>query len=142
MGGIVGQQCAGDLANDNTVTNSYNRGEIMGKTKDDNGGILGTSNNCTTVTYSFNSGLVEYGNGGIGHRDAPTYIINSKGLYMESGSGKRWKSIEFASSQRSQKDSFPLLDFDKFWDVDGITNDGYPFLRDCYYQFATVTKCM
>lgn len=140
QGGIVGYMRGGSMTVDNTVTNCYNRGGIKGQSKDNNGGIVGTSNNCTAATYSFNAGKVEYGNGGIGHRDNVTDIINSKGLYMESGSGKRWKSIEFASSQRSQKDSFPLLDFDKFWDVDGITNDGYPFLRDCYYQFATVIK--
>lgn len=136
LGGIVGYMRGGSPGHDNRVLYCYNRGPVNGQSKDDNGGITGTSNNCTTAQYSINSGKVAYGNGGVGHRDGSTDALHTDGLYVESGSGKPWKSIVFVNSARSRKETFSLLDFNAIWDVDGVTNDGYPFLRDCYYQFA------
>lgn len=94
------------------------------------------SGNYTAVTYSFNSGLVESGNGGVGYYDNATDDIETTGLYIEKGSGQNWNSTEFDSGQKSLKSSFPEFDFEDIWEVDGTTNDGYPFLRDCYFQFT------
>ncbi len=141
LGGIVGYLREGvPLQSENSVTNSYNRAPVKGVSKDDNGGIVGTAKNCTAIRYSVNSGKVDRGNGGIGHRDYSWEQINHTGLYMESGTGGTWMSTTFSPSAKSQKSSYPLLDFNQIWDVDGTTNGGYPYLRNCFYQFAATTK--
>lgn len=137
LGGIVGQMNGGTTEHNNSIANCYNRGgAVSGMSQNGNGGIAGMSGNYTAVTYSFNSGLVESGNGGVGYYDNATDDIETTGLYIEKGSGQNWNSTEFDSGQKSLKSSFPEFDFEDIWEVDGTTNDGYPFLRDCYFQFT------
>lgn len=136
LGGIVGYMRGGSPGHDNKVLYCYNRGKVNGRSKDDNGGITGTSNNCTAATYSYNSGPVAFGNGGVGHRESATDAIDTHYLYIELGSGGEWKATTFHPMYKSEKSSYEKFDFNTVWNVDGTTNDGYPFLRDCYYQFA------
>ena len=139
LGGIVGYMHDGNIEHNNTVTNCYNRGAVSGESRDNNGGIIGTSNNYTAATSSINVGHVEYGNGGVGYYDQPTGV-KTEGLYIEEGSGKNGNSTEFASSDKSLKSTFPKLDFNTIWDVDGTRNDGYPFLQECYFQFTAIPQ--
>ena len=136
MGGIAGMFQAGTIGSENMVVkNCCNSGKVSGKSKYDNGGIIGLMNNCTYAERSFNIGKVEHGNGGAGCRTHVTDAIHTDYLYViEGSSSKHWsgKEIVYPASMKGDKSFYPGLDFNTIWKID----DAYPYLQNCYFQFA------
>ena len=133
MGGIVGMFQAGTVSAENMVVrNCYNNGAINGKSKYDNGGIIGLMNNCNYADRSVNIGKVEHGNGGAGCNSHLTDAIHTDYLYALRSSGTQWREILFTESAKGSQGSFAGLDFNAVWKIDSE----YPYLQNCYFQFA------
>ena len=58
-------------------------------------------------------------------------------LYYREGSGKGWNADSFTDDGAKKKSTFKNFDFDNIWviDSDGSKNEGYPYLKDCPFQF-------
>ena len=81
-------------------------------------------------------GKVADGNGVVGtHKDACIWYAHD--LYYLKDSGKGWKAKEFLSSEAKNSSTFNNFDFTNIWviDSDGSKNEGYPYLKDCPFQF-------
>ena len=94
----------------------YNMGSVTTDQHEDNGGIIGCVDHYAEVRYCINVGKVADGNGVVGtHKDACIWYAHD--LYYLKDSGKGWKA--------------------NIWviDSDGSKNEGYPYLKDCPFQF-------
>jgi hypothetical protein len=102
VGGLIGH-------NDGTVDNCYSTG-IPESTEIDNyiGGLLGIDNFQGNFTSSGNFWDIETSgiDSSAGGTGLPTAQMKTKSTFTDAG----W-------------------DFENIWDIDGTTNDGYPFLR-------------
>lgn len=137
-GGLLGYQEEGNQS-DSThwmTHDCYNMGSVTTDQHEDNGGIIGCVDHYAEVRYCINVGKVADGNGVVGtHKDACIWYAHD--LYYLKDSGKGWKAKEFLSSEAKNSSTFNNFDFTNIWviDSDGSKNEGYPYLKDCPFQF-------
>ncbi|MCD4650770.1 MAG: T9SS type A sorting domain-containing protein [Candidatus Cloacimonetes bacterium] len=127
VGGLVGRnyECV--------VENSYSLGNVIGVDKV--GGLMGTSQNYSYVTNCFSAGTVTgnsnfgglMGQGGYSIQDSYWNTETSGQDYSGGGEGK-------TTSQLQVQNTFINWDFTTDWDIDGIYNFGYPYLRWQYFD--------
>lgn len=138
LGGIVGymeEGCNHDY--DRTkISDCYNAGPVNSSNLNmisDPGGILGLLSSYGKCRNTLNRGVVNKGNGGIGTTQGGG-IYFWEYLYFESGTSKSWHSIELSLSQVKQQSSYKGFDFNNVWLIE--TGVGYPYLRNCKFQFV------
>ena len=136
VGGLLGYQEDGHFADDVTYMthDCYNAGEVTSDQDDDNGGIVGNVDNFAEVVRCINFGNVSYGNAVVGTHKAGTDWYHHN-LYYEDGTGKGWCAESFKKDDRSKKEIYENFDFTHDWIIDTNKNDGYPYLRNCPFQF-------
>lgn len=82
----------------------------------------------------YNAKKVSYGNGIIGtHKGGSIFYHHN--LYVLEDSGKYWCADKFKESDKSKESTYKGFDFKSVWAVSTSTNNGFPYLRDCPYQF-------
>ena len=136
VGGLLGYQEDGVWYDDVTYMthDCYNAGEVTSDQDDDNGGIVGNVDNFAEVVRCINFGNVSYGNAVVGTHKAGTDWYHHNLYYVE-GSGKGWNADSFKKDDRSKKEIYENFDFTNNWIIDTNKNDGYPYLRNCPFQF-------
>ncbi|MFH1051674.1 MAG: GLUG motif-containing protein [bacterium] len=123
VGGLIGHSSS-------SVSNSYATGNVEGD--EDVGGLVGRNSKCN-LKNSFSSGIVGgYKNiGGLvgfnyeGSTDNSFWDIQTSGIYSSAGgTGK-------TTAEMKEKFTFTNADwdFEEIWNIDGVTNSGYPYLR-------------
>lgn len=142
-GGVVGYLEEGSSSEEWSLKYCYNTGtvEIPSSHDTDHGGIAGFADAYASVYYSINWGKIKgKGNGCVGsHSGALPW--DHGGLYMlkgdESEYGKVWKEKTFNYEDRGNASTYKdIKDFDTYWIIGSDLNDGYPYLKDCYFQFT------
>ncbi|WP_198142168.1 GLUG motif-containing protein, partial [Syntrophaceticus schinkii] len=123
-GGVAG--LAG--SNSGTITNSYARGAATG-TQDHIGGLVGW-NNEGRIYHAYSTGVVTgrtFVGGLVGRSDSGiiTYSYWDKDA---SGRDKSTVGEGKTTEEMKQQVTFANWDFNTIWNIDGSTNDGYPFL--------------
>jgi len=102
------------------VTNSYSAGYVMGK--EDVGGLVGYSGLAANISGSFwdieSSGQNE-SDGGTGKTTAEMKDVATFTDLSTEGLDEPWDFVGNPNDDEGDED---------IWDIDGITNDGYPFL--------------
>ncbi|MDH6343667.1 hypothetical protein M2480_002298 [Parabacteroides sp. PFB2-12] len=139
MGGVAGRLFNGDKDGERTVNmhNCYNKGAVNESNNRDNGGILGSIQSYAAVHECINIGKVQHGNGGVGSHPNDDLFFYINYMYYLKGSGKSWKGKEFSDSQKQKEGTFENFSFGRYWLIDKENkNGGFPYLVDCYYQFA------
>jgi hypothetical protein len=123
VGGLVGW-------NQGTITNSYATGTVTGTKKAKNlGGLVGW--NQGTITKSYATGTVSATTlvGGLvglnGGTISSSYWDKDKSG-MNLSAGGEGKTTE----EMKQQGTYADWDFKDIWSIDGIRNNGYPFLKD------------
>lgn len=123
IGGLVGSTKF-------ALVNCYSLGDVSG---DENvGGIVGYDSTVYIVN-SYSKGRVQ-GNIKIGGVVGKNTNGNAESSFWDmetSGVGKSDGGLGKSTAKMKIKSTFTDLgwDFDKIWDIDGVTNNGYPFLR-------------
>ena len=137
VGGLLGYQEDGHWNDDTSFMthDCYNTGSISSTDQDaNNGGIVGNVDNFAEVVRCVNSGKVSKGNGVVGtHKKGTDWYHHN--LYYVEGSGKGWCAKSFKEANRSKKEIYENFDFSNNWIIDTNKNDGYPYLRNCPFQF-------
>jgi hypothetical protein len=133
FGGLVG------CAQKGFVGDSYARGSVSASTGCERvGGIAGCIYLQGRLFNTYSTGVVT-GNGALnvgGHVgfNAPgNEAGTSTGSYWDtqtSGQPSSAAGTGKSTTQMKQQATFVNWDFTTIWDIDGVTNDGYPFLRD------------
>ncbi|MCK5833716.1 hypothetical protein KAH81_08610 [bacterium] len=124
VGGLVG------YTYNSTVSNNYSTGSVSGSNSV--GGLVG-HNYLSTVSNSYSTGSVSsfFSVGGlVGYNNSP--VENS--FYDSETSGRSdntGKGVPKTTLQMKTQSTFTDAgwDFTTIWNMDGITNDGYAFLR-------------
>lgn len=145
IGGIIGYMEEGASATDISVRvdNCLNTGNVENNSKADNGGIVGCTSDCNHVYRCLNIGIVRYGNGAIGTHNSGAfdnhgYLYSIKG--SNSSENKDFRLTAYITdSNKSNQSSYKEFDFNKIWDISSL-NNGYPYLRNCYFQFVKGVK--
>lgn len=141
VGGIAGVLYEGvNYSQKSSMYDCYNKGDVLGECKADNGGILGNLlGTYSEVAKCINCGNVSNGNYGLGTRwTLLNNNINDIYYYKVGKTGKPWKATGFGDSEKKKKSTFENFSFDSVWKIDNDDlNDGFPYLTNCYYQFAT-----
>ncbi len=142
VGGLLGYQEQGSPTDDThyMLHNCYNMGAVPSDQKDDNGGILGYIDHHGEIQNCINVGKVSHGNGCVGtHKDGGIFYHHN--LYYLKDSGKGWCADDFKDGDKGNSSTFKGLDFTNVWMIDdNNSNSGYPYLRDCPFQFKKQTK--
>lgn len=137
VGGLLGYQEDGHWNDDVSYMthDCYNTDSIASTNqKDDNGGIVGKVDNFAEVVRCINFGKVCKGNGIVGtHKKGTDWYHHN--LYYVEDSGKGWCAKSFKKENRSNKSIYENFDFTNDWNIDTKKNDGYPYLRNCPFQF-------
>lgn len=137
VGGILGYQEDGHFNDDYhfRTHDCYNAGAISSTAqKSDNGGVVGYVDNMGSVYCCYNYGQVAKGNGVVGtHKKNRDWYHEY--LYFLEGTGKNWACKSFKYADRSNQSSYSGFDFRSDWAIDSKKNDGYPYLKDCPFQF-------
>lgn len=142
LGGVVGRLDNGYNNPGFTVmSDCYNQGYVFGKCNDDIGGVLGTLNGrYALIEQCVNSGEVSQGQGDPGNAGVGTHesiIYNISNIFFLEGTGKDWKADSFSNSNKKNKSTFEDFSFGDIWKIDdNDINGGFPYLVNCYYQFA------
>ena len=136
VGGLLGWQEQGS-PDDEThymLHNCYNMGIVPTNQDSDNGGVLGCIDHLGEVQNCYNAKKVSHGNGIIGtHKGGSIFYHHN--LYVLEDSGKYWCADKFKESDKSKESTYKGFDFKSIWAVSTSTNNGFPYLRDCPYQF-------
>lgn len=136
VGGLLGWQEQGS-PDDEThymLHNCYNMGIVPTNQDSDNGGVLGCIDHLGEVQNCYNAKKVSHGNGIIGtHKGGSIFYHHN--LYVLEDSGKYWCADKFKESDKSKESTYKGFDFKSVWAVSTSTNNGFPYLRDCPYQF-------
>lgn len=136
VGGLLGWQEQGS-PDDEThymLHNCYNMGSVPTNQDSDNGGVLGCIDHLGEVQNCYNAKKVSHGNGIIGtHKGGSIFYHHN--LYVLEDSGKYWCADKFKESDKSKESTYRGFDFKSVWAVSTSTNNGFPYLRDCPYQF-------
>lgn len=136
VGGLLGWQEQGS-PDDEThymLHNCYNMGIVPTNQDSDNGGVLGCIDHLGEVQNCYNAKKVSHGNGIIGtHKGGSIFYHHN--LYVLEDSGKYWCADKFKESDKSKESTYKGFDFSSVWAVSTSTNNGFPYLRDCPYQF-------
>ncbi len=122
VGGLVG-------LNARTVSNSYSTGSVSGTSRV--GGLVGVNYIGATVSNSYSTGSVsgsEYVGGLVGWNYGT--VSNSFWDVETSGRTTSDGGIGKTTAEMKTRSTFTDAgwDFTNVWDIDGVTNDGYPFL--------------
>ena len=137
MGGILGYQEDGHFNDDFhfRTHDCYNAGAISSTAqKSDNGGVVGYVDNMGSVYCCYNYGQVAKGNGVVGtHKKNRDWYHEY--LYFLEGTGKNWACKSFKYADRSNQSTYSGFDFRNDWVIDSKKNEGYPYLKDCPFQF-------
>jgi hypothetical protein len=139
MGGVVGFLYDGvSKSEKSSIYDCYNRGNVTGRCSDDNGGILGQlTGTCSEAYTCINWGDVSDGNAGVGTRSAFTNMSIDDIYYYSGSKGKGWKATSFGNSEKKNANTFDNFSFGSVWRIDSNDmNGGFPYLVNCYYQFA------
>jgi hypothetical protein len=137
IGGIVGN-------NYSTIKNCYNSGTIYGNQSA--GGITGVGGDKKAIINCFNIGVVE------GFKEIGGIVGNFEDFYDDNGAtnsfwdvkasgiSKSWGGKGLSTSEMKDKATYTEVgwDFDLVWDIDGTTNNGYPFLNDRSIEIAGI----
>jgi hypothetical protein len=123
-GGVAG--LAG--SNSGTITNSYARGAATG-TQDHIGGLVGW-NNEGRIYHAYSTGVVTgrtFVGGLVGRNDSGTITYS---YWDKDTSGRDTSTVGEGKTTEEMKQqvTFANWDFNTIWNIDGSTNDGYPFL--------------
>lgn len=136
VGGLLGWQEQGS-PDDEThymLHNCYNMGIVPTNQDSDNGGVLGCIDHLGEVQNCYNAKKVSHGNGIIGtHKGGSIFYHHN--LYVLEDSGKYWCADKFKESDKSKESTYKGFDFTSVWAISTSTNNGFPYLRDCPYQF-------
>ena len=136
VGGLLGWQEQGS-PDDEThymLHNCYNMGIVPTNQDSDNGGVLGCIDHLGEVQNCYNAKKVSHGNGIIGtHKGGSIFYHHN--LYVLEDSGKYWCADKFKESDKSKESTYKGFDFKSVWAISTSTNNGFPYLRDCPYQF-------
>ncbi len=123
VGGLIG------IGNSSSENNSYARGNVTGN--DYVGGFAGNKQGATW-NDNYSTGLVTgVGSNVGGFVGNNNYIINDS-YYdsITSGRGDAGNGDPETTTWLKTQSNYPLSwNFTTIWNMDGITNDGYPFLR-------------
>lgn len=142
VGGLLGYQEQGSQWDDThyMLHNCYNMGAVPSDQKDDNGGILGYVDHHGEIQNCINVGKVSHGNGCVGtHKDGGIFYHHN--LYYLKGSGGGWCADDFKEEDKGKSSTFKNFDFTNIWIIDSNNyNGGYPYLRDCPFQFKKLSK--
>ena len=133
FGGLVG------CAQKGFVANSYARGSVTASTGCERvGGIAGCIYLQGRLVNTYSTGVVTGGGainvgGHVGFNAPGNESGTSSGSYWDTQSSGQPSSAVGTGKTTTQmklQATFVGWDFVTIWDIDGITNDGYPFLRD------------
>jgi|GEM_PF-1209994 len=122
VGGLVGQVGYGDY-HEGGVLNSYSVGDVSGDDEQTVGGLVGLieGGNVTDSFWDIETSGIEESDGGTGKttaemKDIATYTdTDTEGLEVP------WDFVGDPYDDEGDKDTWDI-------DIDGITNEGYPFL--------------
>ena len=118
----------------------YNAGKVASQTNSDTGGVLGCIDHFGHISRCINIGEVPYGNGVLGTHHGTEYSTGE--LYtLKNKAKKSWKCTVFSDSDKRNPSKFTNFDFDNIWVIakDNNTNGGYPYLKNCPFQFIVYT---
>lgn len=155
VGGIVGSIEKANDSDDSYVLDCYNTGKVDGQQKktathgtDYRGGIVGHLGSHGRCYRAVNSGIVRYGNGGVGYGNKE----NLTHIYVLSGTGKDYAATYITASVKEDKNFYQGFDFtgnndpdrQPVWVMGGTyasENNMLPYLHagKCYFQFAKYT---
>ena len=133
FGGLVG------CAQKGFVGDSYARGSVTASTGCERvGGIAGCIYLQGRLVNTYSTGVVTGGGainvgGHVGFNAPGNESGSSTGSYWDTQSSGQPSSAVGTGKTTSQmklQATFVGWDFTTIWDIDGVTNDGYPFLRD------------
>jgi len=131
-GNAEGYKYAGGLVGSGgNMTNCYATGnvnmvgvDIVVNTNNISGALVGYGGN---MTNCYATGRSIYGTFGGLSGVASSSITNS--YYDKETSGKATGKGAKTTAEMKQKATYVAWDFDEIWNIDGLTNGGYPFLR-------------
>lgn len=133
VGGLVGRNVSNSI-----ISNSYSRGAVTRSTSvvSLNIGIFAGRNVSSAIEYSYSTGNVTYqeaenpqDKGFVGDSIDGTFNANffdSEASAQTSGIGAEAKTTAEMQIESTFTDAG--WDFDEIWTIDGVTNDGYPYL--------------
>lgn len=140
IGGIVGYIEEGISSQQMSmqVENCLNTGNVETDSKSNNGGIVGCTSDYDQVYRCLNTGIVRYGNGVIGTHNGAAFD-KSAYLYSVKGGGsnenKDYRLTAYiTASNKSYPETYKGFDFKTKWEI-GYHNNGFAYLRNCYFQF-------
>ena len=137
VGGIIGFQEEGNSgATDSQVRECYNCGEITSDQDENNGGIVGNADYCTTIKYCVNYGKVHHGNAMIGTKTGIADLYTSY-LYYLSGTGGNWHATKsFSASEQGSQSTYEGFNFSEKWTMSG----GKAILQQCPFQLLSAPQ--
>lgn len=138
IGGVLGRQSLGH-SHDEThwmVHDCYNKGAVTTDHNRDTGGLVGYVDHYSEVRYCVNTGNVAHGNGVVGTRKE-SCIWYHHNLYFLEGTGKDWNCSKFKAADKGKQSTYGGFDFSGTWLLDDAKNQGYPYLKDCPFQFVS-----
>ncbi len=138
VGGVLGRQSLGSTVDAThwMVHDCYNRGDVTSRHNSDAGGLIGYVDHTSEVQNCVNTGHVAYGNGVVGTRKGAAVWYHHNLYYLE-GTGKGWKCSKFKEKDKGKKSTFSGFNFSTTWLLDASKNSGYPYLKDCPFQFVS-----
>lgn len=136
VGGVLGRQSLGSTVDDThwMVHDCYNSGPITSDHDRDTGGLIGYVDHTSEVQNCVNTGKVSHGNGVVGTRKSAAVWYHHN-LYFLEGTGKDWSCDKFKEKDKGKQSTYKGFDFSKTWNLNSSTNNGYPYLKDCPFQF-------
>lgn len=145
VGGLAGYQEEGDSRDDFQwrTHDCYNMGAVTAKPHADCGGVLGCIDHYGHISRCINVGNITKGNGVLGTHHGTKYYTSDLYYLSDSAPGK-WECKKFSADDKKKKETFSNFDFSNTWVI--ATNDsdsqnkGYPYLKDCHFQFIFYTK--
>jgi type IX secretion system substrate protein/GLUG motif-containing protein len=132
-GSVTGKKYVGGFVgwNGGAVYNSYSRGNVFGV--EEIGGLVGKSVNHNGIIDSYSTGKVtgEKYVGGLVGKNFDSKVKNSFWDTQTSGLDTSANGTGKTTAEMKTKATFTDADWDfsTVWSIDGVTNDGYPFLR-------------
>ena len=129
--------------NSGTVRNCYSTAAVSGANAV--AGLLGTNNGNVNDSYSTGSvSYSSYGGGLIGNVDIFTYGTTTASFWdtETSNQGTSYGGTGRTTAQMKEQLTFTNAgwDFASVWSMDGVNNDGYPYLKWQAYEAAISTE--
>jgi hypothetical protein len=138
VGGFIGYAGLGKYSYSGKIYDSYSRGDVTG---DDNVGTFGGYFDFGSITDSYATGTLTRKTSGGGLIGAYNQASVSNSFWNSDNTGKidSDKGEGLTTAEMKNENTFKGRgwDFADIWDIDGATNDGYPFLR---YSVAKVSE--